>query len=129
MKRLFQELEELEKNIDCLIQSSQIDRYKTEYPYINFIDIHQEGFYDVSFNVVHEMCQKTYDQVYITFSGIKGHNYGNVMELVSKVNFKKAFFYNCNGDKVVIPKKNALKDTLCWLYIKWIGLIYGLRRR
>lgn len=45
----------------------------------------------MSFNVVHEMCQKTYDQVYITFSGIKGHNYGNVMELVSKVNLK-AFF-------------------------------------
>lgn len=125
IKRLFQELGQ--KNIDCLIQSSQIDRYKAEYPYINFIDIYQEGFYDLRAEVTDKIFSKPYDSVYVTFSGMKGHNYGNIMELVEKVNFKNAFFYNYNGDKVEILKQNLVKDILCRLYIKWIGFVYGLR--
>jgi len=125
MKRLFHELRE--KDIDCLIQSSQINRYRIEYPYINFIDICQEGFYDLPFGIVDEMRQKIYDQVYITFSGIKGHNYGNVMELVSQMNFKRAFFYNCNGDRTEIPQANKVKDMICRFYITWIGYFYGLK--
>lgn len=127
MKRLISELDKQE--IDCLIQSSQIGRYNAEYPYINFIDICQEGFYDLPLEIIDRISSKLYDQVYVTFSGIKGHNYGNVMELVCKVNYKHAFFYNCNGDKTEIPKKNLIKDTLCSLYIKWNGLIYGLRSK
>ncbi len=125
MKRLFEELGK--KDIDCLIQSSQMQRYQAEYPYINFIDIRKEGFYDLSPEVKERISSKTYDKVYVTFSGIKGHNYGNIMELVSGVNCKSAFFYNCNGDKVEIPKKNFIKDVLCRLYIKWIGVLYRLR--
>lgn len=125
MKRLFHELRG--KDIDCLIQSSQIDRYQIEFPYVNFINIYQEGFYDLPSQIMTQISTKSYDQLYITFSGIKGHNFGNVMELVSKVNFKHAFFYNCNGAKIEIPKKNIIKDTLCSLYIKWIGFIYELR--
>ena len=125
IKRLFQELGQ--EDIDCLIQSSQLNRYQEEYPVINFIDIQQEGFYDLPFEVIGKISSKTYDQIYVTFSGIKGHNYGNVMELVDKVAFKKAFFYNCNGDKIEIPKKNRLKDSICRIYIGWIGFIYGLR--
>lgn len=125
VKRLFVDLGKA--HIDCFIQTSQIDRYKAEYPYINFIDICQEGFYDLPPEVVHLMRKKIYGQVYVTFSGVNGHNYGNVMELVDKVNFKSAFFYNCNGDRVEIPKKNVIKDMLCRLYIKWIGFCYGLR--
>lgn len=124
MKRLICELDKQE--IDCLIQSSQIDRYKAEYPNIKFIDICQEGFYDLPLEIINRISSKLYDQVYVTFSGIKGHNYGNVMELVSKVDYKSAFFYNCNGDKTEIPRKNLIKDTLCSLYIKWNRLIYGL---
>lgn len=125
VKRLFQELGK--KSIDCLIQSSQIDRYRAEYPDINFIDICQEGFYDLPSKMIEELSERTYDQLYITFTGIKGHNYGNVMELVNEMNFKSGFFYNCNGDKVEIPKRNIIKDTICKLYIGWIGFIYGLR--
>ena len=125
MNRLFQELGK--GDIDCLIQSSQIDRYQAQYPDINFIDIYQEGFYDLPSQIVTQISTKSYDQLYVTFSGIKGHNFGNVMELVSMVNFKKAFFYNCNGDRIEIPRKNIIKDTFCRLYIKWIGFIYGLR--
>lgn len=125
IKRLFQELGE--KNIDCLIQSSQIGRYRTEYPHINFIDICQEGFYDLPPKVIAGVSERAYDQLYITFSGIKGHNYGNVMKLVNEMNFKSGFFYNCNGDRVEIPKRNIIKDAICRLYIGWIGFIYGLR--
>lgn len=125
MYRLFQELGK--RNIDCLIQSSQMGRYQVKYPYINFIDIQQEGFYNLSSEIITQISSKVYAQLYVTFSGTKGYNYGNVMELVDMVNFKSAFFYNCNGDKVRIPKKNVIKDMLCRLYVKWIGFVYGLR--
>ncbi len=39
---------------------------------------------------VYRICSKAYDQVYVTFSGIKGHNYGNIMELLDKINYKKS---------------------------------------
>ena len=126
MKRLFHDLKNCD--IDCLIQSSQIARYREEYPDINFIDICQEGFYDLPDEVVKMISDKNYNQLYVTFSGIKGHNYGNVMELVSKVHFQKAFFYNCNGDKTEIPQQNVIKDKLCRAYIAFVSFMYGLRR-
>lgn len=126
MKRLLQDLKK--EKIDCLIQSSQIDRYRVEYPKVYFIDIRQEGFYDLPADVIGEVSEKIYDELYVTFSGINGHNYGNVMELVSKVHFRKAFFYNCNGDKTEIPKPNLIKDMLCGAYIKFVSFIYGVRR-
>lgn len=126
MKRLFDDLER--ENIDCLIQSSQIDRYRAEYPDVHFIDICQEGFYDLSTDVISRVSEGIYDQLYVTFSGINGHNYGNVMELVGKVHFRKAFFYNCNGKKTEIPKPDLIKDTLCRVYIRFISFIYGARR-
>lgn len=125
IKKLFEELKKEE--IDCLIQSSQVDIYKSGYPSIHFIDICQDSFYDVPECVVYRICSKAYDQVYVTFSGIKGHNYGNIMELLDKINYKRAFFYNCNGDRVEIPKKHAVKDFICRLYIKLVGFIYELR--
>lgn len=126
VKRLIHELGEQE--IDCLIQSSQVEKYEAEYPYINFIDILQESFYDLTREVTDRIVSKKYDKVFVTFSGINGHNYGNIMELVSKVNFKSAFFYNCDGDKTEIPRYKPLKDVICRLYIKWVGFRYGSRR-
>ena len=125
VKRLFQELGEEE--IDCLIQSSQIDRYQAEYPHINFIDICQEGFYDLPAKVLEQVSEEKYNELYVTFSGIKGHNYGNVMELVDEMEFRCGFFYNCDGERVEIPKRNRIKDIICRIYIGWIGFIYGLR--
>jgi len=127
MEQLFRELDG--KKVDCLIQSSQFARYKEKYPSVHFIDICQEGFYDLSINITKAIVEKEYDQLYVTLSGIKGHNYGNVMELVSKVRFKKAFFYNCNGDKVEIPVPNVIKDKLCRVYIAVVSFWYGLRNK
>lgn len=126
MKRLFHDLEREE--IDCLIQSSQIARYREEYPSVRFIDICKEGFYDLPPEVMKAISGKNYEQLYVTFSGIKGHNFGNVMELVAKVHFNKAFFYNCNGDRVEIPRQNVIKDRLCRAYIGFVSFLYGLRR-
>lgn len=126
MENLFREL--ASKDIDCLIQSSQIDRYCTKYPYVNFVDIRQEGFYDLPVDVIDRISKKVYDELYVTFSGTNGHNYGNVMGLVGKVHFKKAFFYNCNGDKTEIPRPDLIKDMLCRAYIKFVDFIYGVRR-
>ena len=123
MERLFCELGRCD--IDCLVQSSQFTRYRETYPYINFMDIRREDFYDLPFEVAEVIRKKSYDQVYVTFSGIKGHNFGNVMELVSKVSYKKAFFYNCHGTKTEIPGQNRIKDMLCRAYIRWILFIHG----
>lgn len=123
MKRLFEELGE--KNIDCLIQTSQLERYKSQYPNINFIDIRQEGFYELPTEVVKQITEKRYGQLYVTFSGVSGHNYGNVMRIVSKIDSSYACFYNCNGERVEIPKKNVWKDFLCRLYIEGIKFVYG----
>lgn len=125
IKRLFYDLGK--EYIDCLIPSSHIERYKSTYPYINFIDICQEGFYDLPSEVISMISMKSYDQVYITLSGIKGYNYGNVMEIVAKVDFTEAFFYNCNGDKIIIPKQNIIKDIFYRGYIGFINFVYGLK--
>ncbi len=125
IKRLFHDLGK--ENIDCLIQSSQWERYKKKYPNINFIDICQEGFYNLPIKIIDMISKKRYDQLYITFSGIRGGNYGNIMEIVEKINFKNAYFYNCNGEKIKIPKKNKIKDLFIRIYIKFISLIYRLK--
>lgn len=121
MQKLLKELGK--KDIDCLIQSSQIGKYQVEYPYINFIDICQERFENLSREVMSLISNKKYDQLYVTLSGVNGYNFWNVIELVGRVHFKKAFFYNCNGKKTKIPQKNIIRDTLCRLYIKLIELI------
>lgn len=119
MKRLLQELGK-ENDIDCLIQSNQVQRYRTEYPYINFIDIRQEAFYDIPVEIISAISKKKYEQLYVTFSGIVGHNYGNVMSLVNRVHFEKGCFYNCNGDRMEIPPKNFLKDMVLRIYIRCV---------
>lgn len=126
MKRLFRDLKE--EDVDCFIQSSLLNRYRAEYPDIHFIDICKEGFYDLPSEVINKLSEKMYDRLYVTFSGVKGHNYGNVMELVCKAHFKRAFFYNCNGNVVEMPKEQIIKDTLCRIYIKWIEWFYELGR-
>lgn len=127
IKKLFADLGK--KDVDCLIQKSQFDRYRKEYPYINFIDICQEGFYDLPARVIDMISSRIYDQVYITFSDREGYSYGNVLELLEQINYKNAFFYNCNGDRMEIPRGNMIKDILCRIYIEFTGFIYDMKER
>lgn len=125
MNMLLEELNDLDCDIDCLIQTSQIERYKTLYPKVNFIDIQAEGFYNLPSGVMNKVSQNKYEQLYVTLSGVVGHNYGNVMSIVSKIVYKEAFFYNCNGEKITIPSPNFLKDFICRVYIGFLDLIYS----
>lgn len=125
IQKLFMEINEKENMvIDCLIQHNQVNKYKKEYPDINFIDICQERFESLPIEVVDVVSEKIYDQMYITLSGKNGYDFWNVISLASKIRFKNAFFYNCNGEKYKIPRENIIKDVLCRLYFKWINFIY-----
>lgn len=128
VQRLFEELDKIEnKELECLIQHSQVERYQKMYPYINFIDIRRERFENLPIYVINKISKKRYDKLFITFSGVHGYNFWNVMELVSGIHFRQAFFYNCNGEKLQIPKKRILKDLLCKAYINWIIFINRLK--
>lgn len=126
---MYKLLEEIgDEQIDCLIQSSQARRYSEQYPNINFIDIQSEDFYDLSESVLKKIGVVTYDELYITFSGTVGHNYGNVVEILQYTRFKNAYFYNCNGERTTIPTPNKIKDLLCKWFIWLLQKIYGLYR-
>lgn len=125
IQKLFNELGKIgDKDIDCLIQSSKVQKYKEEYPYINFIDIQGERFENLSSEVIKRISKKMYDRLYITLTGVDAYNFWNIMEILSNVHFKKGFFYNCNGEKMKIPRENIIKDTLCRIYIKLVGSLY-----
>lgn len=125
IQKLFHELDQTgDMNIDCLIQSSKVQKYKEEFPNINFIDIEGEKFENLSSEIMKMISKKVYDRLYITLTGVNAYNFWNVMKIVSHVHFKKGFFYNCNGEKTKIPRENIIKDTLCRLYIKLIGSFY-----
>ncbi|WP_026503800.1 hypothetical protein [Butyrivibrio sp. NC3005] len=103
--------------IICLVPSSHYAKYKTKYSYVKLIDIKNEGFYDLPISVMKKLKNQKFDEVYITLSGVVGHNYGNVISILELLKFKKAFFYNSNGDRIEIPKQNLLFDFLCGFYI------------
>lgn len=126
IQNLFQKLYKIDPDnrIDCLIQKSQIIRYQETYKYINFIDICGERFENIPSEVVKGISDKKYDELYITLSGVNGYNFWNVMELIKSIGYRRAFFYNCNGERVEIPKKNVVQDIVCRLYIKWVRFIY-----
>lgn len=125
IQKLLHELAEgKNKDIDCLIQHSHVKRYQEKYPYIHFIDIQGERFESLSSEIMEKISEKSYDRVYVTLTGTNAYGFWNVMGIVSKVRFKKGFFYNCNEEKMKIPRKNIVKDTICRLYIKWVGLFY-----
>lgn len=125
IQKLIREIWEVgNKEIECLIQSSQIKRYGEEYPDIKFIDINGERFEELPLAVMNRITKKKYDRLYITLSGVKGYHFDNVVKIVSKIRVKYAFFYNCNGEKIRIPKKKRIIDRLIGLYIKLVGLFY-----
>ena len=122
MHRLFEEIKDNE--ISCLIQPSQIERYVKMYPDIKFINIQKEGFYDLSREVMLNIDEVLFDELYVTYSGMGAFNYGNVMEIVERINRKKTFFYNGNGDRVEIPVFGKMKELLCRVFIKICELVY-----
>ncbi len=109
-----------ERNIKCLVSSSGIKECQAKYPEVVFIDIGRESFYDLSDELVMQLRNDVFDEVYITLSGKHGYNYGNVVQLINEITFAKAFFYNCNGERISIPRKSWIKDLLIRAYISII---------
>ena len=123
MRHLFMELGD-EHAIDCLIQSSQFEQYRMQYPKINFIDIQQEVFVDLSKTLLDAISEKQYDRIYVTVSGVVAHNYGNVMQILACLKSRSSFFYNCHGKQIEIPQRNLWKDTFWSLYIHIVEWVY-----
>lgn len=115
VKRLFEEISGQE--VHCLIQASQLDIFQKKYPQISFINIEREAFYDIEPAVLDGISDICFDEVYITFSGLEGFNYENVLSILRGLEYKNAFFYNANGDKVLIPKDNIIVEKMIRLYL------------
>ena len=120
--RLLAELEN--ENVFCLIQSDGYERFCQRYSKVHFIDIQKEGFYDLPKEVKDQMIGKRYDELYITFSGLTAHNYGNVLEVAAQCSFEVAYFYNCKGERIRIPAHHPLKEWLIRSYIRFVEFFY-----
>ncbi len=113
--KLFGELSGQE--VYCLIQDSQIEVFRNRFPGIKFINIEKEAFYDVAPSVLEIVSKISFEEVYVTFSGLEGFNYENVLSLVKELHYQKAFFYNANGDRTIIPKDNIFFEKLIRIYL------------
>lgn len=82
---------------------------------MNFIHIQAERFYGLLSGIMDKVSQNKYEQLYVTLSGVVGHNYGNVMSIVLKVAYKKgAVRFHLEE----CPKKRcgSMKDALVIFY-------------
>ncbi len=122
--KLLHELIEDKEEIVCLLSASAYKSYKDRVKGVSLVDIKNEGFYDINESLLACLKKKTYKAVYITISGTVAHNFGNIIELLDNLSFEKAYFYNSNGDKIIIPKRNHFFDFICECYINLLCWIY-----
>lgn len=112
------------RNIDCLIQPSNIERYKTKYPEINYINIQRERFEYLAEGILSEIEKKSYRILYIPHAGVQPYNFGNVILLASHINHKKIIFYSENGEKREIRKKGKMSSFLNRLMITYFKCLW-----
>lgn len=112
-----------EPTIDCLIQPSNIERYKAKYPGINFINIQRERFEYLAEDILAELEKENYQTLYIPHAGEKPYRFENVILLASRISHKKMIFYNENGEKREIGKKGKIISffyRVMITYFKWL---------
>lgn len=124
LDKLLEELSSKKQRKYCIIQSSLINIYSQKYKDIQFIDIQKEGFYDISRDVLKVIKNISFTEVYIPTTGPRAMNFGNILEIVEQLNYRKIIFYSCNGGKNIINKKSKLEEKMIRLYIYLIHLIY-----
>ncbi len=127
MERLFAALGN-EHEIDCLLPSDQVDKYCSLYPKIHFIDIQQDGFYELKDGLPVDIEKKQYDRLYVTLTGKTGYHFENVLQFVKKIRSRYACFYNSDGEELVIPPPNFMKDFFWRAYIMIINWKYQQKR-
>lgn len=134
-------LEELLKNEDneiyCFIQTNSYDVYKNKYPSINFIDIKSNVFDNpeiVSFESIENI---KFNEIYFTSSRTNFKNYGNVIEIASKIKSSKWIFYNGKNQLFTVSRHCKIIDVtrfgvnviLFWIFkityrLKYLGKDY-----
>ena len=123
MDSLLRELRQ-EYAVTCCIQTSLIDLYKQKYQDVSFFDIEQEGFYDLSDEVITRLQLENYDSIWIPSTGVRATNFGNIMSICKRLQYQKMIFYNCNGEKNIVKKKSVLQEKIIYLYIRMVEKIY-----
>lgn len=108
----------------CLIQSSLLSRFKIKYPNFKFIDIQQEGFYDIQQEIIDNIKQIYFNTIYIPVSSVRAINFSNIIEIIGKLNYEQIVFYNCNGEEKVIKKMSKLQEWIIKQYIYIVSKIY-----
>lgn len=124
MNQLFNDLDTDCVDKYCLIQSSSVDNYTVKYPKLNLIDIHQEGFYNLSEKVLQEIKMYFFDIIYIPTTSTRANNFGNILEIIVQLNYRQIVFFNCNGEISVVKKKSKLQEKLISVYINLIDKIH-----
>lgn len=124
MNRLLNELQKQRSFKYCLIQSSTLNSYYSKYEDIKFIDIKQEGFYNISDDIVKSLSQKKFEKIYIPITGVRANNFGNVIEICNKLHFNELVFFNCDGEKSIVRKKSSFIERLIKVYINVIEFLY-----
>ena len=124
LHKLFEELKNEDSKKYCFIQSSLINKFQKEYVEIEFIDIHQEGFYNISDSVLEEIKKISFAEIYIPTTSPRAINFGNILDLVCNLNYEKIIFFNCNGEKKEIKKKQKWEEKIIKLYILLIQIMY-----
>lgn len=104
MERIIDYLKKYNKNynIYCLVQKSGIDTFKEKYPHINYIE-KKDGFFKYKefkedFNLKNKLKNIEFDKLYIPSSYADFPEFQDVFMIASKINSKKYFLFNVNGE-------------------------------
>ena len=122
--KLFEDLKDIKGKKYCLIQSSLIKIFQKKYADIEFLDIQQEGFYNVSQDIMSSIKQKYFDKVYIPATGPRPTNFGNILKIVNDLDCGEIVFYNCSGEEKTVKRKSKLEEKFIRGYIKLVQFFY-----
>lgn len=104
--------------IVCLVQPSKEQLYKNKYKGVDLINIEKERFEDLPEHVIRRINSEKYDKVYLPVAGKMIRNFGNVLEVLKKVRFKRAYFFYADGSTKEMLICNRLLDGVIDLVIR-----------
>lgn len=113
------------QEVYCLIQSSRKQEYEKKYPHVHFIDCKKEAFYEIPREVLDTVESISYDKIFLPITRVKAYNFGNVMEMIRHVKYKKLVFYYANGEIFEIDKMGKIQSIFYGVCIKLFEKIYG----
>lgn len=120
--------EQKEDRIDIMIPSNDVKKYELIYPCINYLEIASDSFYEINQSVIEQISAILYDRIYITLTGRHEHDFGHVLEILTKCRYKRAFFYNCDGEYMEIPRYSLLTEMVISLYFVAERVLYKQKK-